>query len=273
VTARPLRIAFSIQPQHADFGAIRDAALAAEELGADLVTVWDHFFPLFGDPDGRHFECWTTLAALAEATSRVELAPLVSPIGVRNPDLLADMARTVDHVSGGRLVLGLGGGWSERDYAEYGYDYGTTRSRLADLESGLERIRHRLAVLNPPAVRPIPVLVGGGGEKVTLRLVARHADIWHANGELDDLVRKSAVLDSWCVAQGRDPATIERATIATPPRAASRSHDTRVDPAVAGPPLLAAGFTLLNVRASGPEFDLGPLREWLAWRDSLTAAG
>jgi probable F420-dependent oxidoreductase len=265
---RPVRIAFSVQPQHADYATIRRAVVAAEAAGADVVTNWDHFFPLFGDLDGRHLECWTMLAAWAEATSRVQLAPLVTPIGYRNPDLLADMARTVDQISGGRLILGLGAGWSERDYLEYGYEFGTPGSRLDALEQALGRITARWQRLNPPPTRPIPLLIGGSGEKRTLRYAARHADIWHAIGEPDLLIRKSAVLDGWCAAEGRDPDAIERSTVA----GAATSGGTvsvPVGPDQLGDQLLAAGFTLLNVRSSGPNYDLGPLRDWLAWRDDM----
>jgi probable F420-dependent oxidoreductase len=265
---RPVRIAFSVQPQHADYPAIRRAVAAAEEAGADVITTWDHFFPLFGDPDGRHFECWTVLGAWAEATSRVELAPLVTPVGYRNVDLLADMARTVDRISGGRLILGLGAGWSERDYTEYGYEMGTPGQRLDDLERALPRIETRWARLNPPPTRRIPLLIGGGGERRTLRYAARHADIWHTIADPPTLARKSAVLDDWCRVEGRDPAVIERATIAGAPTTGS-TPSVPVGPADLGEPLLAAGFTLLNVRSSGPDYDLGPLRDWLAWRDDV----
>jgi probable F420-dependent oxidoreductase len=265
---RPVRIAFSIQPQHADYPAIRRAVAAAEEAGADVVTTWDHFFPLFGEPDGKHFEAWTMLGAWAEATSRVELAPLVTPIAYRNVDLLADMARTVDNISNGRLILGLGAGWSERDHLEYGYELGTPGSRLDDLERALPRIEARWAKLNPPPTRKIPILVGGGGEKRTLRYAARHADIWHAIADVQTLTRKSAVLDEWCQVEGRDPASIERSTIAGAPTLGS-TPSVQVDPAELGSSLLAAGFTLLNVRSGGPDYDLGPLRDWLAWRDDV----
>jgi probable F420-dependent oxidoreductase len=267
-----VRIAFSIQPQHADYAAIRKAVVNAEEAGADVITSWDHFFPLFGDPDGKHFECWTMLAAWAEATSRVEIAPLVTPPAYRNPDLLADMSRTVDHISGGRLILGLGAGWFERDYQEYGFEFGTPGSRLASLEAAILRIKRRWAALNPPPTRDVPILIGGGGERKTLRYTAQHANIWHGIGHLDDLIRKSTILDQWCAAEGRDRAEIERSTPAGEPTSGT-TPSRQAAPDELGPKLLDAGFTLLNVRERGPDYDLGPLRDWLAWRDEVNKAG
>ena len=258
-TTRPVRIGIQLQPQHADYAAIRRAVLEAEDLGADVVFNWDHFYPLYGDPDGKHFECWTMLGAWAEQTSRVQIGALVSCNSYRNPDLLADMARTVDHISDGRLILGIGSGWFQKDYDEYGYEFGTAGGRLDDLAEALPRIEDRWTKLNPAPTREIPVLIGGGGEKKTLRLVAKHADIWHSFSDLDTLNRKKAILAEHCAAVGRDVGEIELST----------GIQGSTDPAAVGPALLAAGVTLFTVGIGGPDYDLAPLKRLLDWRASL----
>jgi len=254
--AFPLRIGVQIQPQHADYARIRDAVAMAEDAGVDIVFNWDHFFPLNGEAGGLHFECWTMLGAWAEATSRVQIGALVSCNSYRNPDLLADMARTVDHISDGRLVLGIGAGWAKRDYDAYGYPFGTAGGRLDDLAAALPRIKSRWAALNPAPTRDIPVLIGGGGERKTLRYTAEHASIWHSFGDLDTFTRKSAVLDAHCADIGRDPATIERSIGVSGP------------PDEVGEALVDAGVTLFTVGTSGPDYDLALVNEWISWRDA-----
>src|SRR5690348_2099390 len=150
------------------------------------------------------------LGAWAESTSRAQIGALVSCNSYRNPDLLADMARTVDHISAGRLILGIGSGWFEKDYTEYGYEFGTAGGRLDVLGEALPRIEARFERLNPKPTRKIPVLIGGGGEQKTLRFVAKHADIWHGFGDPETIKHKHEVLDKRCAEIGRDPGQIER---------------------------------------------------------------
>ena len=168
------------------------------------------------------------------------------------------MARTVDHISEGRLILGIGSGWKERDYDEYGYEFGTPGSRLDELAAALPRIERRLARLNPAPTRTIPVLIGGGGVRKTLRLVAQHATIWHHFTDLAEFRQKSDVLDTWCAEVGRDPRDIERATQAP-----------AGNPADVGPAFVEAGAGMFTLGVGGPDHDLSGLRSWVRWRDSL----
>lgn len=256
---RPVRIAVQIHPQHADYADIRRAVMQAEDMGVDIVYNWDHFYPLYGDPDGAHFECWTMLGAWAEQTERIRFGALVTCNSYRNPQLLADMARTVDHISGGRLILGIGSGWFERDYAEYGYEFGTAGWRLDNLDRDLPIIRDRLAALNPEPVGPMPILVGGGGEKKTLRITAQHASIWHyfySSKDPDSYARKSQILDDWCEKVGRDPAEIRR----------SIGVERGLEPNTS---VLDGGVGEITIGVNGPKWDLGEVKEWLDWRDDL----
>ncbi len=266
--SRPVRIGAQLQPQHASYADIRRACAELEEAGVDVIFNWDHFFPLYGEPDGAHFECWTMLGAWAEATERVEIGALVTCNSYRNPQLLADMARTVDHMSDGRLILGIGSGWFERDYDEYGFEFGTAGGRLDALARDLPLIEERWARLNPAPTRKIPVLIGGGGEKKTLRIVATHADIWHGFGDPGTIAHKHAVLDDWCAKIGRDPAEIERSSGVSPKP--GRLPEDVADYAAAAQDLHDVGTRLFTVGLSGPDYDIGPLRDLVAWRDGLS---
>ncbi len=254
-----VRIAVQLQPQHAEYAALRDTVVQADEMGVDIAYNWDHFYPLFGDADGMHFECWTMLASWAEVTKNIEIGALVTCNSYRNPNLLADMARTVDHASNGRLIFGIGSGWFERDYDEYGYEFGTAGDRLRNLDRDLPIIRERWAKLNPAPTRNIPILIGGGGEKVTLRIVSEHADVWHGFGDLETIKHKMSVLDEWCAKTGRNPEEIRRST------GWGKVKPENIDHADA---LLEAGVSEFTLGYDGTALDMPGLGEWLAWRDS-----
>jgi alkanesulfonate monooxygenase SsuD/methylene tetrahydromethanopterin reductase-like flavin-dependent oxidoreductase (luciferase family) len=186
-----------------DFEALVEQAHRAESLGFDSVWLYDHLQTRDGDPEPV-LECWTTLAALARETSRVRLGQIVTCALYRNPGLLAQMASTVDAASGGRVIVGIGAGWDEREYRDFGYgeDLPPVRDRLAHLEHTLQVLRARRGTR--------PILVGGAGEKVLLRLVAQYADACNLTDSFDpDFYRhKLAVLRGHCEAVGRDYDTI-----------------------------------------------------------------
>jgi probable F420-dependent oxidoreductase len=262
--ARPIRVAAQLHPQHGTYRDIRAAAVRAEELGYDILYTWDHFFPLYGSPNGPHLECWSLLAAWAEATERIELGPLVACNSYRNPQLLADIARTVDHVSDGRVILGLGAGWKRRDYEEYGYEFGTMGGRIAALGDAIPLIRDRLAALNPRPLRALPILIAGTGERRTLRLVAEYADAWHASfpeqpAELEPAIE---ALRRHCADVGRDPAEIEWSVGVEP-------DDLERFLAEDAGTYVRMGFTQFTLGFNGPGWPVDAGRPWLAWRDGM----
>jgi F420-dependent oxidoreductase-like protein len=204
------------------FDAIAAQAAAADRSGFDTVLVMDHFYqlPMLGTPDRYMLECYALLSALARETSTVRLSALVTGNTYRNPALLAKAVTTLDIVSGGRGQLGIGAGWFELEHESLGFEFGTFTDRFEKLEESLQIVlpmlrgerptfegRHysvREAVNEPPPVGRIPVMIGGGGERKTLRMVARYADESNLIAALADIPRKLDVLDSHCEAVGRD---------------------------------------------------------------------
>ena len=251
-----IRVGVQLHPQHTTYAAFADAVRRAEDVGVDTIWNWDHFFPLSGDRDGDHFEGWTLLTAMATLTSRAEVGCLVSCNSYRNPSLLADMARTVDHISGGRLICGIGAGWFKRDYDEYGYEFGSAASRLKELGRALPITKERWRKLNPAPLRnPIPLLIGGGGEKVTLKLTAQHADLWNGFGPPDTYRHKNEVLDNWCREVGREPSEIER-TVSVGVEELGQLGD-----------YVAAGATHIILEVDTP-WDMAPVKRLVQWRDA-----
>jgi F420-dependent oxidoreductase-like protein len=224
------RIRFSIQTplEGAAFGALARHWQAAERLRYDSVWLDDHFYGVVTPASDDALECWTLMAALARETSTLRFGTLVACNAYRPPALVAKMAASVDHISNGRLEFGLGAGWYEQEFAAYGYDFPPIGMRLRQLDEALhickrmwtdERVtftgkyyRVRDAWCNPkPLQKPHPpIMIGGGGEKVLLRIVATHADRWNLGGSLADFRRKLPLLEAHCRAIGRDPTTIEK---------------------------------------------------------------
>ncbi|HEY3289348.1 MAG TPA: LLM class F420-dependent oxidoreductase [Anaerolineae bacterium] len=251
-----IRVGVQLTPQHTDVATYAQAVRDVEALGVDTIFNWDHFFPLSGDPQGNHFEGLTLLSAMATLTSRAEIGTLVTCNGYRNPALLADMAKTIDHISGGRLILGIGAGWFERDYTEFGYTFGTAADRLRALGQALPIIKKRWQVDVPTPIRnPIPILIGGGGERVTLKLAAQYASIWNSFGPVETWKHKNQVLDEWCAKVGRNPADIERSVALF-----STSKRDEFDA------MRAAGATHI-IMSVGEPWDLAGVEALVKWRD------
>ena len=226
-----MRFSFWI-PNSLDWDDTLAAARHAEAIGYDGLWYADHFMPMAPEPaDGPVHEAWSVLAAIAAVVPRVRIGPLVAGNTYRNPAVLAKISATIDHISGGRVVVGLGAGWQENEHRAYGLEFNTFKWRFDRLEeacqiltglfnntrTSFEGSHYRLvqAPLDPrPVQSPMPLLIGGGGEKRTLRIVARYAQEWNVWGMPELLAQKSAVLDQHCEAEGRDPATVQRSAVA-----------------------------------------------------------
>lgn len=215
----------NLPAQHTSWEALRDTARLVDSLGYDSVWTWDHFVPLQGDTDGPIFEAWQVLAAWGALTTRVRIGTLVTGNTYRHPAVLANMVATLDHVSAGRAILGLGAAWHEGEHRMYGIPFPSVGGRLARMDEAATVIRSlldspftdfsgkhyelRKAVCEPkPVQRRLPLLIGGAGEQKTLRTVARVADLWHMNGAPELFVHKLEVLRRHCEAVRRDPAEI-----------------------------------------------------------------
>jgi alkanesulfonate monooxygenase SsuD/methylene tetrahydromethanopterin reductase-like flavin-dependent oxidoreductase (luciferase family) len=223
-----LRLGALCWNQYTDWPALLAAGVRADGLGYDSLWTWDHLYPIVGNDRGPIFEGYLTLAAWAQATGHVRLGLMVGANPFRNPALVAKMVTTLDHISGGRAYLGIGAAWFETEHTAFGLEFGQSPGeRLRWLREALPVMRGMLhgeapsaagphykirAVRNdPPPLQPhLPILVGGGGEKVTLRLVARYADANNVGGGIDNVRRKEAILVRHCEEVGRDPAEIER---------------------------------------------------------------
>ncbi|MGE0679933.1 MAG: LLM class F420-dependent oxidoreductase [Candidatus Binatia bacterium] len=232
-TAHPIRFGIQTPQQHGSWRDMLSLWQEVDALGFDTAWVFDHFLPIFSDPTGPCLEGWTALAALAMATKKVRMGVMVTGNTYRHPAVLAKMATTVDIISGGRLILGIGAGWFELEHKTYGMPFPRVGERLTRLDESLQVIKrlwteervtftgryYQLdeAVFNPrPLQQPHPpILIGAGGERVALGIVARHANIWNGFGSPDALRHKVARLTEHCQQVGRDPASIEKSVLLT----------------------------------------------------------
>jgi len=226
----PVRLGALCWNQYADWPSLLEAGRRADRLGYDSLWTWDHVYPIVGSHEGPMFEGWLTIAAWAQATERVRIGLMVVANTFRNPALTAKMATTLDHISGGRAILGVGAAWFETEHEAFGIEFGSgAPERLRWLGEALPVMRGMLHgerpsaagprysakdVLNlpPPLQERLPLFVGGGGEKVTLKLVARYADANNVGGGFESVKRKEETLLRHCETVGRDPAEIERST-------------------------------------------------------------
>ena len=224
-----LKLGIALWSQASDWPGFLAAAQTADRLGYDHIWTWDHLQAIFGDRDQPIFEGYAALAAVAQATERAQLGLFVGANTFRNPALATKSLVTVDHISGGRAIMGLGGAWFEPEHRAFGIDFGSGFGQRLDwLAEAVAAVRSlldgeevsspaggtyrfdQLRIAPPPLQRHLPLMIGGGGERKTLRIVAQHADIWNVFGTPEVLVHKDAVLREHCAEVGRDPAEIER---------------------------------------------------------------
>src|SRR6478736_5444241 len=236
VTDAPaLKIGVLAWNQYTDWPGLRDVGVLVDELGFDSLWTWDHLYPIVGDPHGPMFEGYMTLAAWAALTKRVSLGLMVGANTFRNPALVAKMVTTLDHISGGRAYLGIGGAWFETEHTAFGIPFGKSPGeRLNWFDEAVELMRGMLHdeeptargsfyqardVRNnpPPLQERLPILIGGSGERKTLHTVAAYADAWNTGGDVERVRHKDEVLRRWCDEVGRDHTEIERTLVGSVP--------------------------------------------------------
>ena len=222
------KLGVALWAQATDWPAFEAAAVRIDQLGYDSVWTWDHLYAIFGDPYQPIFEGYTTLAAWSKVTARTRLGLLVGANTFRNPGVVAKMLTTIDHASGGRAIAGLGGAWNDLEHHANGIDFGSGFGQRLDwLDEAAGTLRALLAgervtsapggryqfddlvLLPPPVQKRLPIMIGGSGEKKTLRTVAKYADQWNAMGSTEMLAHKVEVLQGHCDAVGRDITEIE----------------------------------------------------------------
>jgi F420-dependent oxidoreductase-like protein len=223
----PVRFGLQLWPQRTTWPECRDAALAGEAAGWDSIWAWDHLLAIQGPWEQPIFEGWSLMSAIASITSRVRVGLMVGANTFRNPGLTTKLATTLDHISNGRAVLGIGGAWFEREHEAFGIEFGASvGERLDRLEEAVplmrrlldgERVTHQgrfytfvEALCEPRPIQPhLPILVGGSGPRKTMRTVARHADGWNTNGDVETAKARLGRLAEHCADAGRDIADIE----------------------------------------------------------------
>jgi len=230
-TTHPVRFGIQTGQQLIEWPTMLDVWQKADAWGYDSLWNFDHFYPIFVDPEGPCLEGWTTLAALAQATRRARIGTLVNGNTYRHPCVTAKMAATLDHLSGGRLNLGIGAGWFELEHRAFGIDFKTVPQRLAALEEALQIIRGMLTQerttvqgrhyrvtdaigLPKPVQKPYPpIMIGGTGQRVLLRIVAQYADMWNASASAERMQELIAVIARHGERVDRDPAKIEKTVL------------------------------------------------------------
>lgn len=289
----PIRIGFQIWGQSVSWPDLMTAGERVEALGFASLFANDHLMPILGDADGPVlgargpvFEGWMTLASWVPRTTHIPLGVMVCGVGYRNVGLTVKMATALDHASDGRAMLGLGAGWHEPEHVAFGYDALSLGDRISRLDeaSGLARsmldggaatqdgrwIRADEARNDPPPIQArMPLLIGGSGEKRTLRIVARDADIWNGEGDPATYGRKNAALDERCMEIGRDPADVRR-TVGVPPICIRDSRDAAVAALAAilemqgGDPIQARAWAASSPLADTQDSVIRLLRAWHA---------